>query len=852
MKTLIFFFFFITGPLSLFSQEGVSITTDNSPAAATAILDVKSTTKGMLIPRMLTAQRVAIGSGTPATGLLVYDLTTTSFWYYNGTAWVELVGGYVSELRDADNDTKVQVEEGPDEDKIRFDLDGEEKMVLDRNANDVVRLDIMDIGNNTYVGQWAGLYTELGTENTGIGVYSLLENLNGNYNTALGFQSLGNNENGQYNTGVGKSAISNNRSGSYNTSFGSETLLSNRGNSRSTAIGCYAMLYAHDGFSGYPTYNTAVGYTALRGSGTPGENSGQFNTAIGDAAMFSNTSGSSNVAVGSESLVSNTTGLRNVAIGEAALGANTTGYDNTATGVSSLYYNRANRRSTAIGSRAMYYADNREVDGRATYNTAVGYEALYGSAMPANNNGRFNTAIGDRALFSNTSGYSNTSTGAAALSLNTTGSNNTATGDSSLHFNQGWDNTAAGGKSLLSNTYGLSNTASGFAAMTSNTVGNNNSAFGRSSLQATTTGSHNTAIGTSALHFNSANSRSTAVGYNAMRLADSRILDGRETFNTAIGYEALRGSVPQENNTGRYNTAIGDQALFSNSFGSSNTANGYHALYSNTTGSNNNANGHGALSVNSGGSFNTAFGDSALYYALYSRNTALGASSGTDSDNSNNCSYIGFDADNDFYWNTYTNSTAIGNGARITAANQIRVGNTTVLTIGGNTSWTVWSDGRYKTDVQENVPGLAFINKLRPVTYHLDVHGLAHKLNEDAIDTRGDQSLNKPSASTIASRNQRAEIVETGFIAQEVEAVAKEVGYAFSGVDAPKNETDLYGLRYAQFVVPLVKAVQEQQALIEALQKENTQLKATNDHRWLEQQAQNNALQTMIDELKIK
>ena len=51
--------------------------------------------------------------------------------------------------------------------------------------------------------------------------------------------------------------------------------------------------------------------------------------------------------------------------------------------------------------------------------------------------------------------------------------------------------------------------------------------------------------------------------------------------------------------------------------------------------------------------------------------------------------------------------------------------------------------------------------------------------------------------------------VTTGFIAQEVEAAAKKLGFDFSGVDAPKNENDYYGLRYAEFVVPLVKAVQE-------------------------------------------
>jgi hypothetical protein len=49
----------------------------------------------------------------------------------------------------------------------------------------------------------------------------------------------------------------------------------------------------------------------------------------------------------------------------------------------------------------------------------------------------------------------------------------------------------------------------------------------------------------------------------------------------------------------------------------------------------------------------------------------------------------------------------------------------------------------------------------------------------------------------------------TGFIAQEVELAAQNLGFEFSGVDAPKNSKDLYSLRYAEFVVPLVKAVQE-------------------------------------------
>lgn len=75
---------------TLFSQ-GVGINNDNTNPDPTAILDVKSTDKGMLVPRMSTGQRTAIVG--PAVGLLVFDLTTNGFWYFNGTVWVQISSG---------------------------------------------------------------------------------------------------------------------------------------------------------------------------------------------------------------------------------------------------------------------------------------------------------------------------------------------------------------------------------------------------------------------------------------------------------------------------------------------------------------------------------------------------------------------------------------------------------------------------------------------------------------------------------------------------------------------------------------------------------------------------------------
>ncbi len=89
--------------------KGSSTIGEKSTAAASSVLDVRSTTKGMLTPRMTTSQRTSIS--TPATGLLVYDTDTKTFWQYNATSWVEVGSGggggrnYLEANPDAETDT---------------------------------------------------------------------------------------------------------------------------------------------------------------------------------------------------------------------------------------------------------------------------------------------------------------------------------------------------------------------------------------------------------------------------------------------------------------------------------------------------------------------------------------------------------------------------------------------------------------------------------------------------------------------------------------------------------------------------------------------------------------------------
>jgi hypothetical protein len=84
-------FFFLSSILflSYYSKaQSVAINNDASLPNASALLDVKSTTKGVLIPRMTSAQRNLIVS--PASGLMVYDISTNSFWFRGVTNWIEM------------------------------------------------------------------------------------------------------------------------------------------------------------------------------------------------------------------------------------------------------------------------------------------------------------------------------------------------------------------------------------------------------------------------------------------------------------------------------------------------------------------------------------------------------------------------------------------------------------------------------------------------------------------------------------------------------------------------------------------------------------------------------------------
>ena len=264
---------------------------------------------------------------------------------------------------------------------------------------------------------------------------------------------------------------------------------------------------------------------------------------------------------------------------------------------SNLFWDNANKRlgvGTSSPTSALEVSGNAKVTSLTTtsdsiintlniglgggsniYNTAVGVRAL-----SSNTTGGENVAIGFDALSLNTEGLYNTAVGSQALLNNSVGSLNTAVGRRALNFTTtGGRNTAVGYQTLVSNTSGANNTAMGSESLEHNTTGNDNVALGFYALDSNTTGSQNLALGTAALLNNNTGGGNTAIGYEAGRFqADGS--SGLATAGNSIYIGVLsRGYSNNDNNSivlgttaigaGANTTVIGNSSMTDVYFGSS-------------------------------------------------------------------------------------------------------------------------------------------------------------------------------------------------------------------------------------------------------------------------------------------
>ena len=667
--------------LPTFAQ--MAINTTGSQPDNSAMLDIVSTQKGLLIPRMTTLQRTGINPA--AEGLLVFDTDMGAFYYYHSNSWVILLSSSGGWALTGNSLTGTELFGSTNNQPVKFYSHSVERMRITANGNVGIGITApqwyLDIAGSMNLAQDSSyriggnsVVSTKGTATTLIGIGAGKVNT-GIYNTAIGYGTLYSNTSGTYNVAIGPNALYKNMIGGYNIATGYYSLYYNISGVDNTAIGLWTLTTNTTGNN-----NTAIGYSADVAS------SGLFNaTAIGNGAVASSnnemrlgnsainslfckgatfdTAAPPNVCVDANGKIkrSNVTGggfwstsgnngtnpptqfigtfddkplvfkvnsvksglidhtNHSVSLGYEALYSNT-GWNNTAIGGDALYNNATTGTdNVAVGG---YTLGN---NNSGTFNVAVG-----ASALQQNAGGSYNTGIGGWSLYTNSSGIQNTGTGGYSLYLNSTGYYNTANGAFAMRNNaSGYWNSAIGYASLYNNNAGYYNTASGAYAIYNNTSGGGNTASGYQSLYTNTTGSYSTAVGYKALYSNSSGTSNIAVGYSGL------YSNTTGSYNTATGYQGLFS-----NASGTYNTAIGYNSLYTNIAGSYNTSVGGEALYystgdyntaigratleHNTSGTKNTANGSYALFSNATGNYNTADGFAALTSSTGSNNTGLG------------------------------------------------------------------------------------------------------------------------------------------------------------------------------------------------------------------------------------
>ena len=300
----------------------------------------------------------------------------------------------------------------------------------------------------------------------------------------------------------------------------------------------------------------------------------------------------------------------------------------------------------------------------------------------------------------------------------------------------------------------------------------------------------------------------------------SEILEALKTVDgkgSGLDAELLNGK--DERNHHAYagnNMVIGsfafDEWMKSNNGANNNMAIGRFALYSMLSGEDNIAIGNNAVQSNTNGNRNIGIGFQAMYFnKTGNSNVAIGyqaAGSGGVDTSFSNCTAIGASALFDIQYN---NCTGLGYNAQVTASNQVQLGDTNV-TVYAQTAVQTRSDARDKIEIQDTVLGLDFIKKLTPRQFKMNSRELYFEQGKQ-------RDFNAKNDGSKAGKR-----FHQGFVAQEVKKVIEEMNVDFAGYQDHKinGGEDVLSLGYTEFIAPIVKAIQQQQHIIEQLQQRVT------------------------------
>ena len=182
---------FAAGQRAKANHSGTFIWADNSGTNFASTAD-----KQFLIRA---SNGVGINKNDPATALDVNGTITATAFVGDGSGLTGIVSSVQTLIQDSNADTKIQVEEGPDEDIIRFDMGGTEHFVMNNG-----RLEVHNTGESVFIGIGAGANDDLsGNRNVAVGHQALNLNTTGDTNSAFGWFALRSNTTGYGNTAIG-------------------------------------------------------------------------------------------------------------------------------------------------------------------------------------------------------------------------------------------------------------------------------------------------------------------------------------------------------------------------------------------------------------------------------------------------------------------------------------------------------------------------------------------------------------------------------------------------------------------------------------------------------------------------
>lgn len=378
--------------------QGIAINDTGAPPNPHALLDVDGSThdRGVLLPRMTTAERTAIaGLGAADEGLTVYDSTSKSYWYWDGAQWVQMGGGGTGwELTgNAGTVDGTHFIGTTDAVPLSFRVNGipagrigasfwanacfgrEAGSGSPDQINAAFGTGALRSGNtgwgNSAFGAYALRDNQSGSFNVAVGSFALTSNTMGTGNVAVGETSLSLNTLGHSNAAVGFGAMTSNTTGYFNTALGASALAANAAGYYNVAVGTSSLQGLVNGWN-----NVAVGTVALQMA-----DDSQGNVAIGAECLRDMVQGDGNIAIGAFAMEEHQTGGNNIAIGGGALGDNYTGTGNVAIGTGAGYGQQVSDKlfiQMGPGTAPLIYGEFDTDFVRINHNLGVGCSAFGG------------------------------------------------------------------------------------------------------------------------------------------------------------------------------------------------------------------------------------------------------------------------------------------------------------------------------------------------------------------------------------------------------------------------------------------------------------------------------------------